>query len=501
MKRRIEISAKKVYAESMSIAELLRQLAEAQALNAKQAERIKELEARIAELEQKLDEAQRSGKRQAAPFSKGTPKANPKKPGRKRGHPSAHRPIPMRITRVLEAPIPTHCLDCGGTVIEDKVQVQYQEDIPRPIETIVTQFNVHVGHCSDCGRRIQGRHPEQISDALGAAAVQLGPNLLGLATDLKHDLGVSYGKAARFLQRNFGMLAQRSAFARADQRLGRGFAPTYADLQQRSRQSEVTHADETGWRVGGHPAWLWVFANDQLSLYTIDPHRDHAVVERILGQEYKGVLITDCFSAYDPLPYKKSKCASHLLNRCKKLIEESGNRYAARFGKQVAALLRGALKLKERKSKMSARGYRVACGRLEAALDRLLARHYSQTDNKRFAKLLRKQRAYLFTFLYVDAVSPTNNLAERELRPAVIIRKTNGCNRSPKGATAHAILSSVIRTARKNDLDFVDLTKQLLQHPEPVVMTICASDPSPPACSVGPSTHFAHTRYASFSHA
>lgn len=471
----------------MSTEELLHQLAEAQALNAKQAAYIKELEVRIAELEQKLDEAQRGGKRQATPFSKGPPKAQPKKPGRKRRHPSAHRPIPTRISRTLEAPLPTCCPECGGVVAEDSVRAQYQEDIPRPIETVITQFNVHIGHCTDCAAHIQGRHPEQISDALGAAAVQLGANILGLAAELKHDLGVSYGKVARFLHLTFGLVANKSEFARADQRLAQGFAPTYAHLQTQLRQSEVAHVDETGWKVGGHSAWLWVFTNKQLSVYAIDPHRDHTVVERILGQDFDGILVSDCFLAYDPLQYRKSKCAGHLLCRCRKLTE-SGNPSAVRFSEQVASLLRGALKLKERKSTMSTHGYRVACGRLEAAFDNLLARHYRQADILRFAKLLRRQRTYLFTFLYVDAVDPTNNQAERELRPAVIIRKTNGCNRSPKGAATHAILSSVIRTARKHGQDFVGLTRHMLQQPEPVVMAICNSDPSPPSFSV--STQF-----------
>lgn len=472
----------------MRAEELYQQLTEAQAMIAKQAKRIQALEARIRELEQKLEEAQRSGKRQAAPFSKGEPKTHPKKPGQKRGHSGTHRSIPTRITRILEAPIPERCPDCGGAVLEDAVHAQYQEDIPRPIETIITQFNVHVGHCLECATRVQGRHPEQISDALGAASIQLGATTLGLAAELKHDLGVSYGKVARFLHLTFGLTAERSAFARADQRLAQHFAPTYADLQKQMSQSEVAHSDETGWRVGGHPEWLWVLANNQISLYVVDPRRDHAVVERILGQEYKGVLISDCFRAYDPLPYKKSKCAGHLLNRCKKLINESGNPSAIRFGVQVAAILRNAIKLKERKQKISAHGYRVACGRLEAALNRLLDHRYRQADIMRFAKLLRKQRPHLFTFLYVDAVDPTNNLAERELRPAVIIRKTNGCNRSPKGATAHAVLSSVIRTAHKHGHDFLDLTKHLLQQPVSVVMTICASDSSPP--SVYASNHF-----------
>jgi hypothetical protein len=102
----------------------------------------------------------------------------------------------------------------------------------------------------------------------------------------------------------------------------------------------------------------------------------------------------------------------------------------------------------------------------------------------RFVKLLRKQRSYLFTFLYVDAVAPTNNAAERELRPAVIIRKTNGCNRSTNGATAHAILESVIRTARKHGHDFVDVTKRVLQQPIQVVVKLGSSDPALPILPV-----------------
>jgi transposase len=456
--------------------------------------RIAELEARIAELEQQLDEAHRRGKRQATPFSKGAPTPQPKTPGRKAGHPPAHRAQPARVDRTLEARLPTHCPQCGGTVVEEAIHAQYQEDIPRPIPTRVTQFNVHVGHCADCAVRVQGRHPEQTSDALGRAAVQLGPNGLGLAAELKHEFGLSYGKVARFLRLTFGLEADASSFARADQRLAQEFAPTYADLQTQLRQSEVAHVDETGWKVGGHSAWLWVFTNDQLTLYAIDAHRDHTVIERMLGQDFDGVLVSDCFLAYDPLTYAKSKCVGHLLRRCHTLLE-SGNASAIRFSEQAARLFHGALNLKERQATLSELGYRIACGRLEAAFDRLLARPYRQPETARFVKLLRKQRPYLFTFLYVAAVAPTNNAAERELRPAVIIRKTNGCNRSSVGATAHAILSSVIRTTHKHGHDFVDLTKQMLRQPLRVVVEICSSAPAPPILPA--STTNANTRATS----
>ena len=361
-------------------------------------ERVARLETELQALKETLETTRRKGKRQAAPFSKGEPKAAPKKPGQKPGHPAAHRPVPDTIDRTEEAVLPRTCPDCGGTVEEDAVQAQYQVDIPRPIPVTVTQFKIHVGHCTTCGVRLQGRHPEQTSDATGAAAVQIGPNALGLAAELKHEMGVPYGKTAKILSTATELQLERSTLARASQRLAQKCAPTYAQLIVRLRRSEVVHVDETGWKIGGHSAWLWVFTNDDLSLYVIDPSRAHEVVEEILSRDYAGVLVSDCFTAYDPLPYFQSKCAGHLLRRCKELQELKSGR-AAQFSQALAELLRKAITLKSRRHQMSAHGYEVACGRLEAAVDRLLAQPERDADNARFVRTLLKQRPRLFTFL------------------------------------------------------------------------------------------------------
>jgi transposase len=435
--------------------------------------RVARLEAELQALKELLENAQRRGKRQATPFSKGEPKAVPKKPGRKAGHPAAHRAIPDKVDRTEEAPLPPACPDCGGRVVEDDVQAQYQLDIPRPIPVSVTQFNIHVGHCEACGQRLQGRHAEQTSEATGAAAVQIGPNALGLAAELKHVLGVPFGKVARILSTATELELNRSTLVRASQRLARKCWPTYARLVLRLRQGAVTHVDETGWKVGGHAAWLWVFTNDDISLYVIDPSRAHAVVEGILGADYAGVLVCDCFLAYDPLTCTQSKCVGHLLRRCQELQEMKSGR-AVQFTRDLARLLRAALTLKERRTTLSEHGYRVACGRLAAALDRLLARHLTDADNARFAKTLRKQRPRLLTFLYHDAVAPTNNAAERELRPAVVVRKTGGCNRTDAGAEAHAILASVLRTCQKQGFDPVAVLKHLLHSAETLVFDLVA---------------------------
>jgi transposase len=425
----------------------------------------------VAELKVELEDVKRRGKRQAAPFSKGAPKAAPKPPGQKPGHPASHRDKPSKVDITLEAPLPQCCPDCGGRLIEDSVEVQYQVDIPRPIPVSVTQFNVHVGYCQDCQMRVQGRHAQQTSDALGAAGVQIGPNAIGLGMTMKHGLGVSYGKAARTLSVISDLTIHRSTLVRADQRVAEKLTPTYHQLMLRLRKSEVVHADETGWKINGTSAWLWVFANDDLSVYVIDPSRAHEVVEDVLGQDFKGVLNCDCFLAYDPLPYKQNKCMAHLLRRCKDITEIKSGR-AVKFSQQVAQLVRAAITLKSRRTHMSAHGYTVACGRIQTALDRLLDSNYTDPDNARLAKLLRKQRQRLFTFLYVDVVQPTNNHAEREIRPAVIIRKTNGCNRSRVGARTHSIVTSVLRTCQKQGRDFIDFVASLLRHPDAIAPPI-----------------------------
>ena len=458
------------------LAENIRLQAENQQLQREKAaleKRVARLEAELHALKEALETARRKGKRQATPFSKGEPKAAPKKPGQKPGHPPSHRPVPEHVDRTEEAVLPKVCPDCGGPVKEDDVQAQYQVDIPRPIPVTVTQFNIHVGHCTTCGTRLQGRHADQTSDATGAAAVQIGPNALGLAAELKHEIGVPYGKTAKILSTATALNLQRSTLARASQRLAKKCQPTYGQLIVRVRQGHVVYVDETGWKIGGHSAWLWVFTNDDLSLYVIDPSRAHEVVEEILGRDYAGVLVSDCFAAYDPLPYAQSKCAGHLLRRCKELQELKSGR-AVQFSQSLAEVLHKAIALKARRPQMSTHGYEVACGRLEAALDRLLAQPQRDADNARFVKTLLKQRARLFTFLYHDAVDPTNNAAERELRPGVVVRKTGGCNRTEAGAEAHAILASVLRTCTKQGFDPVEVLKHLLHSAEALILDLAA---------------------------
>jgi transposase len=356
------------------------------------------------------------------------------------------------------------CPECNGSLIDRKEHEQFVVDIPE-VKPEITRYVTESGYCPCCKKRVRSRHPEQISDAAGAAGVIVGPRAKALATDLKHRLGVSYGKVCSFLEDAFNLEVTRSGWYQADMRLAQQVKPTYEELIEVLRESSVVHVDETGWRIGTLSAWLWVFTNQETTVYTIRTSRGHEVVVDILGDEFAGVLNTDCFLAYDAKAlndWLKQKCVSHLLRNLSE-IEASKTRGAVRFARNVTALLRNALQLKAEKPVLAIEVFADRAAELENRLDQLIheRRQFTDPDNARFAKRLRKHREHLLRFLYVDELDATNNLAERQLRPAVITRKTTGCNRVAGGAEAHSILASVLATCHQRAIPILDFLIEL----------------------------------------
>jgi transposase len=167
-------------------------------------------------LEAALEGGRRAGKRQAAPFSKGELKSDPKKPvssrGRSTAGPSGGR-SPTRVDETLAAPLPCRCPACRGEGVEDRVEKQVQTEIPR-VEPLVRAFDVHVGHWVACGKRVQGRYRQQTSDALGAAASQLEPRVVAFSAWQDQVLGLPSGKASDLLLEAFGIEVTRGGLSR-----------------------------------------------------------------------------------------------------------------------------------------------------------------------------------------------------------------------------------------------------------------------------------------------
>jgi transposase len=441
-------------ARDVQIAELINQLQQRDA-------QLASLQQRIAELEQRLAELERASKRPATPFARKQHQAKPKRPGRKAGQgPFTFRakPTAEQVQQTQEQPLDA-CPQCGGALTDRKSHEQFVFDIPE-VRPTVTRYLTHSGHCQCCQRRIRSRHPEQISTATGSAGVVIGPRAKALAADLKHRLGVPYAKIAELFQVAFQLQFSRSGMCQAGSRLATQARPVYDELVELIRRSAVVHNDETGWRIGLLSAWLWVFTNRQLTVYTIQKSRSHEVVVAILGQEFAGILVSDCFTAYDHqalADWLKQKCVGHLLKDLS-AMRESKTRGAVRFAQDLTAMLRAALALRDQKASLSAAEFARRAGQLEHQLDALIdvRRRLTDLDNARFAKRLRKHREHLLRFLYVDGLDATNNQAERMLRPAVIARKTSGCNRSESGALTHSVLASVLVTCRQQTLPIID---------------------------------------------
>jgi len=433
---------------------------------------IQRLQKQLERLQAEVEELKRAGKRQAAPFARRKLVEHPKRPGRKAGQGKFSRrgrPTHRQVDQTKKARL-NGCPECGGRLRDIHQHEQYVTDIPKTIRLITTRYVTYSGYCADCHKRVRSRHPEQTSQATGAAGVMVGPRAKALAADAKHRLGCSYGKVSELLNDAFGMQVSRSGWCQADQRLAEKAQPVYEELIEAMQHSSVVHADETGWRIGILSAWLWVFTNQEITVYAIRDNRSSDVVVEILGKQFQGILASDCFLAYDDKRLKdwlKQKCLSHLLKDLKEMEENKTGR-AVRFAQQLTAVLQEALKLKAEKLSLDPDIFVQRAQALETQLDTLISRqrNLKDRDNLRFARRLRKHRPHLLRFLYVDNLDATNNLAERQIRPSVIIRKTNGCNRSKGGAETHSVLTSVLVTCRQHSVPILDYMVSLQQFGE-----------------------------------
>jgi len=439
----------------------------------KESERLQE---EIKKLRKELETAQRAARRQAAPFSRGQRKRQPKSPGRKPGKAYGkhhRRPIPDHVDEPITVAVPEKCPECSGALTVERIEAQYQEEIVR--RTWIRRFDVPICRCVECGKRVQGRHPLQTSDALGAAAVQVGPEALTLGVLMNKAQGLPHADAAAILKQGFHLQMSRGGICRAIQRVARKAEATWHALRDAARQSQLAHMDETGWKVDAQLRWLWAVVTEQITYCQILPGRGFAEAASILGAEYAGWLIHDGLQIYYKfLKAAHQSCAAHLIRRCRDLIEVA-TPTAARFPLAVKEILEQGLCLLDRylEQKITLHGLWTATGRLEAKLDRLLARNYKEPANRRLAKHLRHERPYLFTFLYCPGlVDATHNRAERVMRILVMIRKNWGGNRTENGARAQAILSSVLCTARQQDQDAFQLLVDLLRSREPKLLDL-----------------------------
>ena len=275
-------------------------------------------------------------------------------------------------------------------------------------------FRVAIGTCRACGRRVQGRHRLQTSDALGAAGVQLGPQVVASAAILNKQLGLSFGKVATLLRQQYGLTVSRSGLVHAVDRAGRRAQPTYAALREQIRRSPVVTPDETGWKVGGRLQWLWAAATPATTVYAIEPGRGYPQAAALLGNDFAGVLVRDGWAPYRQFTAATHQsCLAHLLRRCRLLRADHPH---SRVVTDIQTDLQRALELRARR-----RAGTLSAADLDALVERLAWRvtHPGPlADVRRFAAHLTTEWTALFTFLYDPAGHRRHQLARRTRHPA-----------------------------------------------------------------------------------
>ena len=430
-------------------------------------ERLGQVEPRIAELERLLEEVRRASKRQSAPFSKGRSSDEPQTPGRKKGDAHGrhgHRAVPVNPDRSLDAPLPECCPHCGDALDFERWAEQFQTELPQ-VQPVVTRFRVGVGRCRGCERRVQGRHPEQVSDALGAAASQVGPRAMAWGAWLHYGLGLSFGKCSQLLGR-LGIGVSPGAIASASASTGTDLVPTHNAIKAHVGSAPAVTMDETGWRIAGGGAWLWVAATDDATVYDVAHDRDFDAATNLVPADYAGTVVRDGWVVYNS--YREAThqtCIAHLLRRCHEMIEDSPA-WARGTPRQVRDLLLEALDARD----LDATGRAKAVADIGERFDLLFEQAHPHDANRRLIKHLRHERHALFSFLTTDGVEATNWRGEQGVRPAVVNRKVWGGNRSDAGAETQGRLMTFLRTAHQQGADAIALLVDLARAPNPGVV-------------------------------
>ena len=446
---------------------------------------VAELQHQLAALRAEIDELKRGGKRQAAPFSQGSRVAEPKRPGRKPGSGTfryREAPLPEALT---ERPVDVQvsldaCPTCGGPLEEERVDFAHRTELPALPRPQVTRYRVWVCRCTVCGIQVRGQHPDLAPDQFGATAHRLGPRILAAAHVLHDGVGIPMRKVPAVLAALTGVQLTQGALTQDALRRALGALGTaYEQLRGAVPAAPVVHTDDTGWRVGGEPAYLMVFETDAATVYQVRRRHRHEEVQEVIPTDYEGVMVTDRGRSYDARAYEgvdQQKCLAHILRSIDDVLATKKSR-ARDFGEQLKALLQEALALWHEHRDCSVPDFKAEAETLQAEVTyQLRDRCLKDADNQRLLNELgwHHDGGSLLRFVADPRVEPTNNRAERALRPAVIARKVSQCSKNTRGAEAFAAFTSVIRTLMKTGVgSVVDALAQLFHPTQPQHLPTC----------------------------
>jgi transposase len=409
-----------------------------------------ELLDRLSEVEEKLRLKQtpttsRNSSQPPARDFKGEKKKRKRsrKKGGKAGHEKHERALVENPSKVIDVHV-DNCSNCHFNLLEQvpvrTVRRQVSE-LPE-IQPVVIETRQHEVICPCCGERQVGQLPEGLE-----AGRYFGPRLETLVTILHHEHHIGFERLVQICGDVFHLPLSEGGAVAMVQRAGQAVQAAAAAIWEQVRRSAIIGSDETSVRVNGRNYWHWVFVGGKGEYHLIVPSRGYDVIESFMGECEADVWVCDCWKAQLHAPSKLCQiCLAHQIRNLQGLIDR---RPQLRWAREMQALFRKAIRLGNRRERMTERGYQRQVLILQKELERLLQRRFSGLGTNLLERY-RKYRDSLFVFLQHSDVPADNNACERALRPSVIHRKVMGSFRSEWGAQAYAALTTVLNTAKRN---------------------------------------------------
>ena len=390
-----------------------------------------------------------------AAFTKANRSSKPKpKKIKRRG---VRRQVPDKVDETKDHALAC-CPDCSNPLPPpSETRERFTEELPvlkpRVILHLIRRY-----WCRVCKKIVEA----PVTDALPKSTI--GLRTVVYSAWLHYILGVSFDKIIQLLNLSSRFQISAGGLFGTWRNLAHLLEPLYAQIGRGAKWSAVLHADETGWRVNGRTHWLWCFTSKNLAYFVIDRCRGSTVALKVLGKYFAGVLVTDFLGAYGLIcAFAKQKCLVHLLREIIRVNLFDATPQWKDFRNQLKRLVLDSLRLGRQRNDLDPVCFERRKALLHKRLVELYVKPYSNENAERLRKRLERHRNEIFTFLDHPGVTADNNHAERQIRPAVVSRKTSYGNRSKQGADVQAMLLSIFRTLELRGYDPVNTLLFLVQ--------------------------------------
>lgn len=411
--------------------------------------RLKQMEKHIENLERRLGMNSQNSSKPPSSDPPNMPTAPPKRVRRKRGARKGHPPhlralLPSeKVTKRIKL-VPQACV-CGCAHLQKTFEEPLRHqivDIP-PIEPEVVEYLQPCYRCRDCGVLVYQPLPDQIKRR------HFGPGLLALVGILTGSLNTSKRKALAVINEVFGVPLSLGGLSACEEQITQALAEPHEELLDHVQRQPRAHADETGWPRGNRQkGWLWTLCCTTAAVFMIQAGRGQKAAQKLLGT-FTGILHCDRWSGYNCFSGLRQLCWAHLKRDFRALSEAKGR--MGRIGRELNDLAKQILHLRKRvrdgtllwQTFQRRMGPRIK--RVETLLEKGADSGESMSGQ---CRRIFNQRQYLWTFVRDAQVEPTNNLAERTIRQAVLWRKVSFGTQSERGARYAERILSVCATCR-----------------------------------------------------